>query len=198
MKGRKFNIIFNLSTLILVIAFSAVSVYAATMHSLATTATVSFTATSISGNISGTVSGISPAPAYAQETFNPNSSPTATYNLPAWTIGSAGTPATWTNTNGVPGALVFTITIGNTTTGSGMKVQIKNIINGGYTLTSVTEKANGSESTATDVDNDSGTYTMVTITSSQSSILYITLNVTDFAVSVTGGAISFGIEITKA
>lgn len=198
MKGRKFNIIFNLSTLILVLVFSAVGVWAATTHSLASTATVSFSATGISGSISATVSGLTSSYNYDQQTFSPSSSASEVYNLPAWTVGSVGTPAVITNTSGVPSALVFAITIGNTTTGSGMKVEVKSIVNGGYTLTSVTEKANGSTGTATAVANSSGTYTMITITSSNSSILYITFNVPDPAISINAGVISYSVEISKA
>lgn len=202
MKGRKLNIIFNLSTLILVLIFSAVGVWSATTHVLDTSATVSFTATGISGTISGTVSGLTSSYNYNETSFSPTSSTNETFNMLPWTIGSAGTPAEILNTAGNPSDLVFAITIGNSTGNPGMKVQISSLINGGFTLVGVTQKANGSD-IVTDVSYSESlsVYTMTTITSTTieagSSILYITFRVPNASVSI-GGAISFSIAISKA
>lgn len=195
MKGRKFNIIFNLSTLILVIAFSAVSVYAAVTQTLGVSTTVSFTATEVKGTIYGTIEGVTTPQNYASS-GTPNQI-TAGGTLSNWSVGAT----TITISNDLPSNIVFTIVITNTTSNGSMSASIGAISCGtNLSVDKVEQKAN----TASSFSTKDSPYDFTSLTPYVSASDYgkltikVTIKVTDPTVNVSSAAIGYTLSLGRA
>ena len=192
--NRKSKLFASLVSLALVVAVMAVGVWAATTQAVNVTTTVSFSATGVSGTISATLEGVATTQYYNSTNasggtaieFSPSSS-----ELADWTLG-ATTPLAISATDGVANDVVYTFTITNASTTEAIVVAF-NDLTVGTNLEVVSVTQDGTEVTGT-----SGDYAMTNIAESGSSVIVVTVGVTNDATSITSANISFNIALSSS
>lgn len=192
--NRKSKLFASLVSLALVVAVMAVGVWAATTQAVNVTTTVSFSATGVSGTISATLEGVATTQYYNSTNasggtaieFSPSSS-----ELADWTLG-ATTPLAISATDGVANDVVYTFTITNASTTEAIVVAF-NDLTVGTNLEVVSVTQDGTEVTGT-----SGDYAMTNIAESGSSVIVVTVGVTNDATSIASANISFNIALSSS
>lgn len=193
MNQRKLKLISSFAALALVFAVLAVGVWAAATQTVNITTTVKFTATGVSGTISGTLTGLDDTTYYYNST-NASGGEAITFNpksdaLVDWTLGDT-TALDVDVTDGVPSSLVYTFTITNASTSNVMNGSITALTAGtNLTLTSITQDTTALTATT-------GTYALSSIAASGSTTLVLTFDVDDIGSSIDNANIAFTLNLT--
>ena len=194
MKKRKVKLLASIASLVLVFAVMSIGVWAAATQSVSVSTKVTFTATGVSGNISGTLTGLDSTTYYYNSTnatggtaveFTPSSAA-----LPAWNLG-AETALTINGTEGQAADIVYSFTIANSSTTDAIVAAIEDLTVGtNLEIISVTQDDQP-------VSGTTGTYNLTNIAVSDSTTVVITIGVTNDAVSITDQTIGFSINLSS-
>lgn len=193
MNQRKMKLISSFAALALVFAVLAVGVWAAVSQTVNITTTVKFTATGVSGTISGTLTGLDNTTYYYNST-NATGGEAISFNaksdaLTDWTLGDT-TALDVDVTDGEPSSLVYTFTITNSSTSNVMNASISALTAGtNLTLTSITQDSSA-------LTEATGTYALTEIAASGSSTLVLTFDVVDIGSSIDSANIAFTLNLT--
>ena len=195
MKLRKIKLLSSIASVGMVMAVLGVGVWAAASQSVNVNTTVTFTATGVSGTITGTLTGLDNTTYYYNTTnatggtaiaFSPKTEP-----LGDWTLGTTD-PLAINNTDGEPANIVYSFTITNSSTTDDMNAVISNVTAGtNLELVSVTQD----DQAITVADN---AYTLTAIAESGTSTVEITFAVTDSSSSIATADIGFNLALTSA
>ena len=191
MKNKKFKLFASLTSLVMVVAVMAVGVWAATSASVSATAHVKFSATGVTGTITGTLTGLG-APKY-YNSDNTNAGQPIAFNpsttLDAWTVGDAENPVAITNESGVPVNVVYSFTINNASTTHKMGGSI-NDLTVGESLAIDSVKQDSNPITVSD-----GDYALTDF--AETTTVVVTLKVKNASASFANETITFALELVQ-
>lgn len=193
MKNRKFKLIASVLSLISVFAIMSVGVWAVAGQVVNVTTTVKFIATSVTGKMTGTLTGADQA-TYYYNSDNTNLGTPLTFSpsiaLEDWVLGNA-TELNIDSVDGIPSNLVYTFTITNDSTTDAIVDSIDNLtVGNNLSIVSVTQDTNL-------VNPTEGSYKLENIAPSASTTIIITIKVTDVGVSIASANISFTINLAS-
>lgn len=194
MKKRKVKLLASIASLVLVFAVMSIGVWAAATQSVSVSTKVTFTATGVSGTISGTLTGLDSTTYYYNSTnatggnainFSPSSAV-----LPAWNLGTDNA-LTINATEGQAADIVYSFTITNSSTTDAMVAAITNLTVGtNLEIVSVTQDDQP-------VTETTGTYNLTNIAVTDSSVVVVTIGVTNDAVSISEQNIGFSVDLSS-